>query len=738
VVRLRHATFACAVACSSIACDRAAPPAPPAAPAAQPSAGAIDRARLLRVDEEPGQWLTTGRDFGKTHYSPLDRINADTVGRLGFAWEYHTNTKRGLEATPIVVDGILYTSGPAGRVYALDARTGAELWTFDPQVDGQAYRKACCDAVNRGVAVWRGKVYVAALDGRLFALDAATGAVLWQAETFIDPVRGYASTGAPEVAGKVVVIGNGGGELDARGYISAYDLETGEFAWRFFTVPGDPKQGFEHPELEMAAATWDPASRWEVGLGGTVWDALVYDPELNLLYVGTGNAALYNQAERSPAGGDNLFLTSILAINPDTGRLVWYYQEVPGDSWDYTATQPILLADLKIDGRLRKVLMQAPKNGFFYVLDRETGEFLSATPFAYQNWASAIDPETGRATVNKAAVDYSRGVKLVFPSVAGAHGWHPMAYSPRTGLAYIPVMEAGNYLFDPTEGHEYRPGLWNQGTEFVSPGTPDLDALKLPAEVAAAIRSGRMLEGQPPATRGLLRAWDPIARRVAWEIETAGDFDRSGVLATAGDLVIHGTVTGMLRALDARSGAILKQIDVGTSIVAAPASYEIDGEQYVAVMAGLGGGLYTQNPAPESAAYIYGNQGRILAFKLDGGPTPKPAPLEPIAPIPEPPPLTASPEAITHGGKLFRGTCGYCHLNSPRGYPPDLRRMSQATHAAFDDIVLKGLLRGAGMPQWDDLMSAADVEAIHAYLISLAWDAYEAEQVDLSRQERAR
>jgi quinohemoprotein ethanol dehydrogenase len=334
--------WALVVAGGLAACTKA-PDKAAAAPAAS-----IDRTRLLAVDNDPGAWLTTGRDFGKTHYSPLDSINEQTVSRLGFAWQLETGTNRGMEATPIVIDGVMYTSGVAGRVYALDAASGKVLWQFEPQINGKALRGSCCDMVNRGVAVWQGKVYVAAIDGVLYALDAASGKELWRADTVDDKQRGYSVTGAPEIAGKVVVIGNGGSEFDARGYVTAYDLETGKQAWRFYVVPGDPKKPFEHPELELAAKTWDPDWPFEMGGGGTPWDALVYDPELNLLYVGTGNAAPWNRKVRSPKGGDNLYLASILAINPDSGRLAWHYQEVPGEQWDYTSTQPIVLSTLKL------------------------------------------------------------------------------------------------------------------------------------------------------------------------------------------------------------------------------------------------------------------------------------------------------------------------------------------------------------------------------------------------------
>ena len=718
------------------ACDREQPapavPVPQVAPAVPakntPVSGQINRDRLLGVAAEPDNWLTTGRDFGKTHYSPLEQINRSTVKRLAFAWEYKTNTKRGLEATPIVVDGRLYATGPFGVVYALNAATGAEIWTFDPQVDGQALRKACCDAVNRGVAVWQGRVYVAALDGRLFALDADTGSVIWTADTFIDKERGYAITGAPEVAGNVIVIGNGGSELDARGYISAYDLATGNFAWRFFIVPGDPKLGFEHPEMELAASTWDPNSRWDMGLGGTAWDALVYDPELNLLYVGTGNAALYNQADRSPAGGDNLFLSSILAINPDTGRMAWYYQEVPGESWDYTATQPIILADLELDGTIRKVLMHAPKNGFFYVLDRVTGKFLSAKNYVPQNWLKSFDPDTGAPVMNKEAIDYSQRPALIFPFVGGAHVWHPMAYSHHSGLVYIPAAHVGNILFDPTPGHERRIGLRNEGVSItlVDKGLTDT---MLPPELQTRVNLAELTAGQPDlAQRSFIVAWDPVAQESVWEVETAGMFDRAGLLATAGGLVITGSGTGYLRAYHDQTGALLHELEVRSSIVAAPATYMVNGEQYIVLMAGLGGGIYTYAPDPKSASYQYGNDGRIIAFKLDGGAMPQREPMPPDPPYPEPPPLTASAATVAQGEQLFRESCGTCHVNAPRGYPPDLRRLTPEKHALFADIVLKGLLRPLAMPQWDDVYSEDQVAAIHAYLIAIAWETYRAQQ----------
>ncbi|MGB7215920.1 MAG: PQQ-dependent dehydrogenase, methanol/ethanol family [Gammaproteobacteria bacterium] len=693
--------------------------------------GNVTRERLLNADSEPEQWMTHGRDFGKSHYSPLDQINRDNVHRLGFAWEYQMGTSRGLEATPIIVDGVLYTSGTTGRVYAVEAATGEEIWRFDPQSDGQVNRYTCCDEVNRGIAVWEGMVYVASLDGRLFGLDAATGKVVWEVDTIIYKDRAYTSSGAPEVAGDVVVIGNAGADYDARGYISAYDLKTGEFKWRFFIVPGDPANGYEHPEMEMAAKTWDPNSRWDVGGGGTAWNGMVYDPELNLLYVGTGNAALFNWRERSPSGGDNLFLASILAINPDTGRLVWHYQQVPRESWDYTATQPMILTEMELDGVTRKVLMQAPKNGFFYILDRETGELLSADPYVPLNWAKYVDLETGRPVIDEETVDYTRGYPVfVEPSGMGGHSWNPMAYSPMTGLVYIPAIEGGAIGYDPTDGHVYRPKQSNAGWTvlFGNMLLQDPDTLQEP------LRS-KLREVQAAGkhkSRAVLKAFDPKTGEVRWEQESVGYWDRGGVLATAGGLVFQGTDTGHFRAFDAETGELLHEIEVGTSIMAGPATYMVDGVQYIAVLAGWGGGGWFA-PHPTSAVVRYGNANRIVAFRLDGGDVPKPPPVSEVGPIPEPPvPRTGTPETIREGAQLFARNCTICHANVDYGLTPDLRRMDAATHASFKAIVLFGARRTRGMPQWDDVLTEQQTEAIHAYLIDLAWNAYDAQRAQES------
>lgn len=665
--------------------------------------GAVDRARLLAADHRPDQWLTTGGGYGETHYSGLEAINTSNVSRLGYAWGFDTGTERGLEATPIVVDGVMYTSGVAGRVYALDAVTGKLLWRFEPRINPRVYRSVCCDSVNRGVAVWQGRVYVAALDGVLYALDAASGRVVWSADTIIDRSRGYASTGAPQVADKVVVIGNAGGEYDTRGYISAYDLRMGRLLWRFFTVPRDPSMPQESAALAMAAKTWARNSRWDVGGGGNVWGDMAYDPRLNLLYVATGNGTPYGHTRRSPGGGDNLFVASVLAIKPDSGRLAWYYQETPGDQWDYDSDAPMVLTTLKIDGRPREVLMHAPKNGFFYIFDRATGRLLSAKPYVPVTWAREVDLKTGRPRKNPQAI-YGAEPASFSPGNWGGHDWNAMAFDPETYLVYLPTT-TGDLTFKNTADAALHRGLLNMDIEVAPP----------PSGAA------------PAAQASYLSAWDPIAQRIVWQVPTAQFWDRAGVLATAGGLVFQGSADGHFRAFDATSGKVLDDIDTGTSMVAAPMSYSIRGVQYVAIMAAWGGaGWWIPNPA--FAAFTYGNAGRILVFRLGGGRTPMPRPLPPIEPIPAPPPQTASAKEIARGEALFDSDCSVCHINLPRGGTPDLTRLPSASHAAFDQIVLGGLLKNEGMPQWDDVLSKDDAQAIHAYLIQASWDAYRAQQ----------
>ena len=695
--------------------------------------GQVDLERLLNIEAEPGAWLTGGRDWEHSYFSPLKSINKDNVAELGFAWQYEINTTDGFEATPIVVDGVMFASGPRGTVFALDAKTGEARWTFEPEIDQAFVKNACCGVVNRGVAVWKGRVLVASFDGYLYALDANTGAIAWKVDTLTDRSRGYSISGAPYIAKDLVVIGNAGAEYDARGYVTAYDAKTGEQRWRFFTVPGDPKYGFEHPELELAAKTWDPNSLWEVGLGGTVWDGMAYDPGLSLLYVGTGNGGPHAQILRSPAGGDNLFLSSILAINPDTGRLVWYYQETPEDSWDYTATQKMILADLEIDGKIRKVIMHAPKNGFFYVLDRITGDLISADAYTEVTWASHVDMKT-RKPVKTAQADYSQEAKLIFPGPIGGHLWQPMAYSAETGLVYVPTFQLPAVFAMPKEPFVYKRGGYNAHDPATITASDFWAAGKSKSKHLPSLE--KLARGQPDyQSKGVLKAWDPVKQEVVWEVDSSGPwtgkffvaFSGGGVMATAGGLVFQGRGIGDLVVLNAATGQQLHVIKVGTSLSAAPMTYSIDGEQYVAIMAGINP---AHLPPEESASYRYGNKGRIVAFKLGGGAVPSRPTLDRNESRFTKPGVArrGTMETIERGGKLFVQNCARCHHNAGGGGIPDLRWMTKSTHGEFMDIVMNGSRADKGMGNFSNQLSAEDAEAVHVYLIEEAWTAYEADK----------
>jgi quinohemoprotein ethanol dehydrogenase len=701
--------------------------------AADPPPGNVTAERLAHADAEPGNWLTLGRDAHQDYYSPLAQIDETSVGRLGFAWSADLGTHRAAEATPIVVDGVMYTAGYVGIVYAVDAATGREKWRFDPHVPDQAIRNPCCDALNRGVAVWQGRVYVASVEGRLHALDAATGRELWSVDTITDHKLSYSSTGAPIVAHGVVVIGNSGGDMDrggVRGYVSAYDLASGALAWRFFTVPPAPGKPLEHAELEAAAKSWAPGRPAVFQGGATVWDGMTYDPDLNLLYFGTGNAAPYDIRQLGPGNGDMLYACSIIAVDPDTGRMAWYYQATPNDHWDFDAVQKLVLADLAIDGKPRQVVMQANKNGFFYVLDRKTGALLSAKNFSYVNWASSVDPKTGRPVLTPQA-EYYRKPKNVYPSAAGAHTWQPMSFDPQTKLVYIPVVDMPNILLEMVGNGgrlHYINGNFNV-TQVYPDDTYDPDALKSLFGPLPSLASLQAERKGVKLTRELLRAWDPVAGKTVWEHET-GSGVRSydgGLLSTAGNLVFQGHGNGELVVYAADTGKELKRIQTGSHIMAAPITYSVNGVQYVAVQAGYGGGGIAIAPyPPKSIANRYGNENRLIAFKLDGGPAPMPPELA-AEPIPKPPESKATKADIERGEVKFWEQCSRCHVMGPN-VTPDLRKLTPELHAAFEDIVLKGAFASEGMEKFDDLLSPADVQAIHAFLIDQQRQAYAEQQ----------
>lgn len=657
----------------------------------------VDAQRIIHADNEPQNWLSHGRTYGEQRYSPLEQINDKNAGRLGLAWYREFPTRSGLEATPLVVDGVLYTSAPWNVIHALDAATGRELWSYNPQVPRTWLRYSCCGPINRGLALWRGKLYEGTLDGRLIAVDAATGKLVWEVQT-TPTDQPYSITGAPRVVDGKVVIGNSGAEYPVRGYVTAYDAETGKQIWRFYTVPGNPADGFESDAMAMAAKTWH-GEWWRYGGGGVVWDSFAYDPQLNLLYFGTGNGGPWSRHARSEGRGDNLFICSIVAVDAATGKYAWHYQTAPGDSWDYDATQPLVLADLKINGALRRVLMQASKNGFFYVLDRKTGELISAQNFVPVSWTRGIDMKTGRPEI-PAKEYYKEGVVYLRPGPIGGHNWKSMSYDPQTGLIYIPTLETFfSYADDPS--FKYKEGMWNL------------------AQDPALITPGADLPPPPDWPMGAhLTAWDPVAQKEVWRIPDKGLWN-GGVLTTGGNLLIQGAADGQLHVYRADNGKELWRMPVQTGIIAAPVTYSAGGEQYIAVSAGWGGTWSTIMGARPVDNPPLPND-RLLVFKLDGKAELPPPPSRPT--WPKPPPLKASPQTVSKGAVLFNQVCYACHGFAAHsgGTFPDLRYMTPETHARFKDIVLGGVLAANGMVSFADVLNAQDVEAIHAYLISRA------------------
>ena len=626
--------------------------------------------RCKAADARNQDWLSYGRDYYEQRFSPLDQINDSNAAKLGLAWQFETATERGLEATPLVIDGVMYATGSWSVTYAIDARTGKQLWKYDPEVHRKYDNIACCDVVNRGAAFYKGKVYVGVLDGRLAALDANTGKVAWQTTT-VDQNQPYTITGAPRIANGKIIIGNGGAEYGVRGYVSAYDAETGKLAWRFYTVPGDPSKPQENKALDRALPTWKGNDWWKYGGGGTVWDSIVYDPELNLLYVGTGNGSTWNRHVRSPGGGDNLYLASILAINPDNGELVWHYQTTPGDTWDYTAVQPMMLADLQIGGRTRKVIMQAPKNGFFYVIDRATGELLSADKYVEVNWASHVDMKTGRP-VEIPGADYKDKGTYIRPGPLGGHNWQAMSFSPKTGLVYLPAQDNGRY---------FEQGKWI-AADF-KPMQGDPTAGPLPYNLGLGPIDRNMEKYEVPY-KGRLLAWDPVARKPRWTVEY-GAYWNGGTLATAGNLVFQGTAAGDFIAYAPPTATKLWSSWATTGIVAPPITYSIDGKQYVSVMAGWGGAF------PKKAV----SYGRLLTFTIGG--TAHAAGAAAAAHRDRDCQHRHAANRSPRARKLFNTYCVRCHGGAT--ILPDLRRSTPAVLAGLEKI-LDGALVERGMPRF--------------------------------------
>jgi PQQ-dependent dehydrogenase (methanol/ethanol family) len=693
------------------ACDRPEPVSQDSLtePVAEPAGPRldVDGARIAAADHEPGNWLSHGRSYDEQRYSPLTQVNDGNAAQLGLEWFHEFDTKRGLEATPIVVDGVMFTTGAWSRVYALDAKNGKLLWQYDPQVPPEWAVHACCDVVNRGVALWMGSVFVGALDGRLVSLDAKTGAVNWTVQT-TDKTRPYTITGAPRVVNGKVIIGNGGAEYGVRGHVSAYDAESGAIAWRFYTVPGDPSEPFESEAMERAAGTWT-GEWWKYGGGGTVWDSMAFDPELNLLYIGVGNGSPWNQQIRSPGGGDNLFLSSIVALDASTGKYVWHYQTTPAETWDYTATQHMILVDLEIGGSARKVILQAPKNGFFYVLDRENGELISAEPYVQTTWASHVDPDTGRPFEVEGA-RYENAPALVQPAPFGAHNWHPMAYSPKTGLIYIPAQDIP-FIYGTDDNFTFTPGLWNIGVNPIYASFPE----QTPETQAQLVE---MIRGQ-------IIAWDPVERREVWRFQHALPWN-GGMLATAGNLVFQGNSVGDFAAYRADTGEKLWSAGAQTGIVASPVSYEIDGEQYVSVLAGWGGALPLIG-GEVAAATGSRNVSRILTYKL--GATAVLPELEAETLTLDPPTRMGDESMLALGKQRYADRCMVCHGDGVvgGGVIPDLRYMNVERHQMWMGVVLGGLHRERGMVSFAEVLTAEESTAIQAFVVDRAHALLEAQ-----------
>lgn len=643
--------------------------------------------------------MTYGRTYDEQRFSPLNQINDRNVSQLGLAWYFDLDTQRGQEATPIVVDGVMYFTSAWSKVFALNAVSGQLLWSFDPKVPGAWAVNACCDVVNRGVAVWNGKVFFGTLDGRLIALDAASGRQLWATLT-VDRNFRYTITGAPRVVKGRIIIGNGGAEFGVRGYVSAYDSETGNLVWRFYTVPGDPARPYESPALARAAKTWS-GEWWKLGAGGTVWNAIAYDPELDQLYIGTGNGTPWSEKFRSPKGGDNLFTCSIVALKAETGEYIWHYQEDPADAWDFDSDEDIILADLVLDGQPRKVLMQAPKNGFFYVLDRTNGSLISAKPFTFINWATSVDPKTGRPVETEAARYKGADPAPIVPGPVGAHSWQPMSYSPATHLAYIPVNNAG-FKYKSPDTFQAKTLAPNYGIDVVAAGLPQDPAIK------------KMVLG---TVKGSLVAWDPVQQKVAWTVDRPGPWN-GGTLATAGNLVFEGTAGGNFEAYGANNGQKLWSFPAQTGVMAGPITYAFGDEQYVAVLAGWGGVFPLAAGEVSFASGRVRNISRLLVFKVGGEaslPAEPPTEQPKLTVLPNP----ASDATIRKGERLFQSYCAECHgdVAVSGGVLPDLRASSTLTNQAWFDIVLQGILQSQGMVAFSKELSRDDAAAIRSYVI---------------------
>lgn len=670
----------------------------------------------LKTGGDGSNWAMTGFNYNEQRHSPLSQINADNVSDLGIAWFADLPDARGQEATPVVVDGKMFISTAWSKVFAYDAKTGKPLWSFDPQVDKARGVKACCDVVNRGVAFWKGQLFVGTIDGRLISLDATTGKQLWSEQT-LDLESNGTITGVPRVVKDLVIIGNGGAEFGARGYITAYHADSGKQAWRFYTVPnpkGEPDGAASDEILKTASKTWSTEPKkgdWrESGGGGTVWDAIVYDAELDQLYIGVGNGNPWNHGIRSNGEGDNLFLSSIVALKPDSGKYVWHYQETPAETWDYTATQPIILANEMRDGRDVKVIYHAPKNGFFFTIDRTNGKMLAANPFIDGiTWATGYDMKTSRPIENPES-RYEKTGKLYManPSALGAHNWHPMSYNPATGLVYIPAQQIGGAYMPPIAPNEMerKPLGFNVGGAMVTADLPD------DINFVKAVKA---------ATIGRLVAFDPRTGKAKWTINQPAPWN-GGTMTTAGNLLFQGDAMGKFNAYAADSGKLLASIDVQSGVLSGPSTYSVDGEQYVAFLTSKGGAFPLVSGYAGSASSAVPNIPRLIVLKL-GGKAALPA-LPATPPYKwEPPVQVGTPADIAAGQSNFQRYCLVCHGPGAvgNGVLPDLRKSGAIADATtWKSVVIDGVLRGNGMVSFSLVLSSQEAEQMRAYVISRA------------------
>jgi len=654
-------------------------------------------------ESQTNDWLAYGRTHNERRFSPSDQINEGNVAKLKVDWFLDLPKDVGLVSTPLVVDGTLYFTGTMNVIRAVNAATGKLLWEYDPKV-AEAIRGTQRTGWkhNRGISFYEGKLFAATWDGRLFALDAQSGKELWMVRTF-DIDRALYITGAPKAFNGLVLIGNGGTESGpTRGWVTAYHADTGEEAWKFYIVPGNPADGFENAAMEMAAKTWT-GEWWRHGGGGNAWHGFTYDPEFNAIYIGTGNGSPWNRKIRSPGGGDNLFLCSIVALDADTGEYLWHYQTTPGESWDYNSNMDIVLADLALgdDEKPVKAILHAPKNGFFYVIDRETGKLVSAEPFVETTWATHIDIETGRP-VEVPGARYETDTAYITPNAYGGHSWHAMSYSSETGLAYIPAQHyATNYSdlgFD-IEGFQMEPFVGGFG---VNP---------LPAE-------------QPEEYPSSLIAWDPVNQESVWEIPQKSG-PNGGTLTTAGNLLFQGRADGRFLAYDATTGDELWNFDMGLGMTAAPITFELNGKQYVSMLVGWGGGsagigslFSTEKYSGSNLGWDYGkHMRRLVTFSLDGSAE---MPAQPPPHFPEP---LEAPEfeidaALAQQGALEFGACLGCHgFNAvASGMAPDLRASAIPLEKdSFAAVVRDGALVAGGMPGTPGI-SDAQLEALQHYI----------------------